>query len=109
VRISLFMVAFLLVLTSCGKDRPGNSDAYQFGTSDCSSQFIRDYKAVGLEGKQMTTKDDVQAWRNTVTSFRDKYQGVRCDASVGGKRETIDASSTADETLKKIDDFLAKF
>lgn len=104
---TLLLVA-LLVLVSCGSDQPGNKDAYQGSSSNCSAQFVNDYNGLANKARNMTTVGDVKAFRSAVESFKSRYEGVRCEASVEGKRETIDASQKSEDILKKIDEALAK-
>ena len=102
-RYVLAIVAVGALLAGCGKNNPGNPEAYQSGSSNCSKKFVEDYNALGNQVHSLATVADLTKLRESVVNFKATYAGVKCDAAQGGEKKMIDASKEADDLLNLID------
>jgi hypothetical protein len=109
---TLSILTLSLALGACGAKQPGNKDAYQTNSANCSSSFVSEYNSLGESAKEFGAKadagtatiEDVNALRAQLVAFKDKYADVACKAEVGGKEETIDVNAQMDKLIKIIDD-----
>lgn len=105
---ALFLVVFTLFVAGCGAKQPGNKDAYQGDTDNCSQQFVNDYNSLVLATRGVTKTTELPALKAKAQSFKDLYRDVRCEASFGGEKKTVDASADADKLLSEIEKSLKR-
>lgn len=95
-------------------EQPGNPDAYEYNSQNCSSLFISDHTIANSCLRRITTWESVYSCRSKIAEFMTKYAGVRCRAEVTTGSSTVginmlyDVDSTMGETLKRIDELLAE-
>ncbi|MBS1958788.1 MAG: hypothetical protein JST80_04875 [Bdellovibrionales bacterium] len=69
------VLGVLLILSGCGSDNKGSSNAYQSGSDYCSQQYINDLNAWGNAVNASTDADTANSLTN---GFESKYRNVHC-------------------------------
>ena len=94
-------------------EQPGNPDAYEYKSQNCSSTFILDHSIASSCLRTITTWESVYSCRSRIADFMVKYAGVRCRAEVTTGNSAVgvdmlyDVDSRMGETLKRMDELLA--
>ena len=111
---SVLAVTFLTLLAvGCAK-QPGNDAAYQQGSDNCSSEFVSDYNTVFINLNSAYTLEDLHNSISLVDDFKEKYDGVVCDAEFTSddqlepRQKQVDANEIGDEWKSAIDAVLTQ-
>ncbi len=82
----------------------GTADGYASGKegdlgSPCSSELVDSYNELYRGALSARNRDGIQATRDSAQDFRDKFEGVKCTVSVGGRIAEIDAAAEANRVV----------
>lgn len=89
-----------MVLSACSSN-PGNQDAYQANSSNCSFEFVSDYNSVSRKMDWMMSSRDLIEAESLVNDFSAKYSGVVCNAELYTSGR-LDASPTSIDVNSKV-------
>lgn len=85
----IILIALLALPMSCGLIRSGNSDAYEGLSESCSDQFLSDYNSLVYQAFDVESEGEMRQLQESIGSFKNVYEDVECDASVGGSATVI--------------------
>jgi hypothetical protein len=74
------LVSSVFLAVGCGSSKPGNKDAYQEGSENCSYQFVSDHNTVASAFRMAWKKSDLERIESLVNDFERKYDSVSCIA-----------------------------
>ena len=101
-RSVLVAILFTSLAVGCAK-KSGNDQAYSGESDNCSAEFVSDYNTVVLKLKYAYTVQDVQNSSALVDEFKNKYEGVVCNAAFTAedKLDPTEKAVSADEIVAK--------
>jgi hypothetical protein len=82
------------LVSACDGEGPGNSDAYQKNSTNCSSEFVLNYNQVTNSLSLVRTESDLRTAESLVDQFSSKYKGVACVAELSSSSRLDDVPTT---------------